>query len=415
MAQELRPEHVLAAILETTEEAVLGVGLDGSIMSWSRGAQSLYGYAAGEVLGETLRRLLPIQEAADLDRMLALVRQGEYRRGEIVERLHREGTRLRVTVRRSPVRDEAGGIAGVVEAGRLLKRMRSNTPLEAQLRMAAEQMPVLVWTTDRKLRITANWGAGLPETNIRPGALAGKSVVEFLTGGDQYTSPLVQHYQALRGMASQFEHQKELRTLEIRLAPLRSAAGEITGCIGAATDITDRKKTEEQVRYEATHDALTGLANYREFVSTLDHEVRRADRSHLRFTVLLIDVDDLKGINDRRGHLEGNQALKRVAAALNDQCRATDLAARYGGDEFGVVLIDSDAGMAERVRERIEASLSEDRREPVPTVSIGIGIYPHDGKTMQELLEAADRQLYQRKKYTRAQRLIDGLRRSDGG
>jgi len=410
MPEELRPERLLAAILETTDEAVLGVGLDGSIVSWSRGAERMYGYAASEVLGETLLRLLPICEVLQFEEMLAGARQGECRCGQVVERLHREGTRLRVAVRRSAVLDEAGGIAGVVETGRMLEWSRSDVPPDAQLRMVAEQMPGLVWITDRKLRIIANWGAGLPGTQIRPGALAGKSVVEFLKAGDPYASPLAQHYDALRGTASQFEHQEELRTLEIRLAPLRSATGEITGCIGAATDITERKKTEEQVRYQATHDALTGLANYREFVNTLDHEVRRAERSHLRFTVLLIDVDDLKGINDRMGHLEGNQALQRVAAALNEQCRTTDLAARYGGDEFGVVLIDSGAGMAERVVERIEVSLGQDVCEPKVSVSIGIGIFPDDGKTPHELLEAADRQLYQQKKCARARRRIDGAR-----
>jgi diguanylate cyclase (GGDEF)-like protein/PAS domain S-box-containing protein len=406
MSQQLRPERLLAAILETTDEAVVGVGLDGSIVIWSRGAERLYGYAAGEIRGETLLRLLPIQEVAPFEEMLEKAGQGQCQCGEVVERLHREGARLRVKVRRAPILDEAGGIAGVLEAGRLLEWSRHEVAPNAQLRMVAEQMPGLVWITDRNLRITANWGAGLPGTKIRPGVLEGKSVGEFLQAAEQYASPLVEHYDALRGRASQFEHTREQRTLEIRLAPLRSGTGEITGCLGAATDITERKKTEEQVRHEATHDGLTGLANYREFVNTLEREVRRAERSHLRFTLLLIDVDDLKAINDRKGHLAGNQALKRVAGALKDQCRATDLAARYGGDEFGVVLIDSDAGMAEGVVERIETSLCKDTHEPKVSVSIGIGVFPENGRTTQELLEAADRQLYQQKKCARARRSV---------
>jgi diguanylate cyclase (GGDEF)-like protein/PAS domain S-box-containing protein len=405
MPQQLRPERLLAAILETTEEAVVGLGLDGSIVIWNRGAELLYGYAAGEVRGETLLRLLPVHEVAPFEDMLERAGQGECQSAEVVERLHREGAPLRVQVRRAPILDEAGGIAGVLEAGRLLEWSRKEVAPNAQLRMVAEQMPGLLWITDRNLRITANWGAGLPGTKIRPGVLAGKSVGEFLQAADQYASPLVEHYDALRGRASQFEHAREQRTLEIRLAPLRSGTGEITGCLGAATDITERKKTEELVRHEATHDALTGLANYREFVNTLEHEVRRAERSHLRFTVLLIDVDDLKAINDRLGHLEGNRALKCVAGALKEQCRATDLAARYGGDEFGVVLIDSDAGMAEHVVARIETSLGKDTHGPKLSVSIGIGIFP-ENRTTQELLEAADRQLYQQKKCARARRSV---------
>jgi diguanylate cyclase (GGDEF)-like protein len=119
-------------------------------------------------------------------------------------------------------------------------------------------------------------------------------------------------------------------------------------------DVTDRNKGEEQAHYQARHDALTGLANYREFMDRLEQEVRRADRSQHPFAVLLPDVDGLKGINDLHGHLAGNRALQRLAAVMNEHCRSTDLAVGYGGDEFAVMLMDADKGMAEQVAQRIE-------------------------------------------------------------
>jgi len=120
--------------------------------------------------------------------------------------------------------------------------------------------------------------------------------------------------------------------------------------------------------------------------------------------VLLLDLDELKRINDRLGHLEGNRALKRVAAAVKEQSRSTDLAARYGGDEFAIVLIDSDLGMAGQVAERITASLNREGVEPALSVSIGVALFPGDGRTSQELLEAADQKLYKSKRTSRERR-----------
>ncbi len=199
-------------------------------------------------------------------------------------------------------------------------------------------------------------------------------------------------------MSSNFEYTWNSRVLEIHLEPLRTGSGEIEGVLGVAMDMTERKKNEEQAHYQARHDALTGLANYREFMDRLEKEVHRAERSHHSFTVLLLDLDGLKRINDLHGHLTGNHALQRLAAVMNEHCRSTDLAVRYGGDEFAVVLIDSDKGMAEHVAHRIETGLQADQGKPAISVSIGIGIYPDDGRTAAELIEAADQQLYRSKR-----------------
>jgi diguanylate cyclase (GGDEF)-like protein len=274
---------------------------------------------------------------------------------------------------------------------------------DAPLRSIIEQMPGLHWTSDQNLRITANWGMDLASVRIPPDGLVGLSVWEFLSCTDPHTTPLAEHYEALRGFPSQFEYHWKNRFWEIRLEPLRAPSGEISGCLGSGMDITARKKNEEQAVYQSRHDALTGLANYREFMDRLEHEVRRADRSHHSFSLLLLDLDGLKRINDLHGHLAGNRALQRLAAVVNEHCRSTDLAVRYGGDEFAIVMIDSDKGMAEQGARRIENGLRTDQGKPAISVSIGIGIYPEDGRTAPSLIEAADQQLY---KYKRTHRIF---------
>ena len=269
---------------------------------------------------------------------------------------------------------------------------------ETSLLKLMEQLPGLLWTTDKNLQITSNWGAGLPVDECCPGTPALRTVSEFLRCADEHEPPVAAHREALRGVTCQFEHSWNSRLLEVRVSPLRTAAGEIIGCVAMALDITRRKKTEEQALYCARHDALTGLANYREFMDRLELEVRRADRSHHSFTLLLLDLDQLKRINDLYGHLTGNFALKRLAAVMKEHCRATDLAARYGGDEFAVLIIDSDRGMADNVASRIERRLLASEEKPPLSVSIGVGVYPDDGRSLAELIEAADQRLYQRKK-----------------
>lgn len=403
-----RCEQVLAAILELAEDAIVGITLNGAIELWSEGAERLYGYTADEVKGRSVLSLLPVHEISNLKAVLEAAGDGKIRTSETVDRLHKTGSKLSVAVKRTPMRDERGMVTGILESGRALSLKAEDTPSETQLRLLVEQMPVLLWTTNRSLRITSNWGSGLEHSEINAGDLVGRTVSEYLKCVDSNPTLKRHHHAALRGESLRFEYKRQDRVLEIQLAPLRASSGEIIGCIGVGLDITKRKRTEEQIRYQATHDALTGLANYREFMDMLERELRRAERSHHSFTVLLLDLDDLKRVNDRQGHLVGNKALKRLAEVMKEQCRMTDQAARYGGDEFALLLVDSDEQMAEHVAQRIEACVREDGENPSISVSIGIAAYPANGQTAQELLEAADRQLYGRKKAGRTRKVTVG-------
>jgi diguanylate cyclase (GGDEF)-like protein len=113
--------------------------------------------------------------------------------------------------------------------------------------------------------------------------------------------------------------------------------------------------------------------------------------------VLLLDLDGLKKINDDHGHLVGSRALCRLADTLRIHCREIDTAARYGGDEFVLVLPETDSEAARLVSQRISERLRNDGEEPPISVSTGAAIFPRDGRTIDELLGAADRALYRDK------------------
>jgi diguanylate cyclase (GGDEF)-like protein len=268
---------------------------------------------------------------------------------------------------------------------------------DAHLRLLAQQWPVFLWTTDASLTITDHWGRGFLRQNRSQSAAIGRTISDYFRCGRPDRPPLKQHRDALLGMPSRFEFQRRDRIFDLTVEPFLNPQGEIVGCLGMALDITQQKKTEENMLHQATHDGLTDLFNYRVFFDSLEREVLRSKRTSNSFALLLIDLNDLKNINDRLGHLVGNRALKRIARVLKESCRASDLAARFGGDEFALLLIDANDVFARQVAARIDKILQEDPQFPPLRVSIGVAVYPESATSAQELFELADQLLYRNK------------------
>jgi diguanylate cyclase (GGDEF)-like protein len=168
-----------------------------------------------------------------------------------------------------------------------------------------------------------------------------------------------------------------------------------TVALGGA--LLDNARLFEQVRHLAVSDPLTGLANYRRLLDVLENETERTNRTGRPFSVLLLDLDGLKTVNDNFGHLVGSRAICRLADVLRIHCRAVDTAARYGGDEFALVLPESREDEARRVANRIREVLANDTEKPPLSASIGISIYRGDGERIEKLLSEADQDLYSEK------------------
>ena len=174
--------------------------------------------------------------------------------------------------------------------------------------------------------------------------------------------------------------------------------------IAAAIDVAE---LHERLKRAANTDALTGLHNYRYFYDRLEEEIARAERHQTPLAVAFFDLDKLKNVNDTYGHLAGNEVLRLLGQRISSQVRTEDVPARYGGDEFAIVMPETPREEAERVVVRLIESLAHmqvplpsgaGRSIPMPVLSWGVASYPLDGRTARELVENADTRAYARKR-----------------
>jgi diguanylate cyclase (GGDEF)-like protein/PAS domain S-box-containing protein len=189
----------------------------------------------------------------------------------------------------------------------------------------------------------------------------------------------------------------------LELSEVLDDAGNRTHWVGVLTDITDRKRAEQELRYLANYDTLTGLPNRTLLGERLAHAMIRARRHGSKVAVLFLDLDRFKHVNDSLGHAAGDRLLKAAAARIQATVRDSDTVARLGGDEFTVVIEDlADTVQAERVAQKLLDAFVmpldiDGRTEIVISPSIGVSIYPDHGQVPTDLLKYADTAMYQAK------------------
>jgi len=189
--------------------------------------------------------------------------------------------------------------------------------------------------------------------------------------------------------------------------PRNPSQNEISACEAmaslAATGL-EKVRVLEQLRSAADMDLVTGVHNHRYLQERLRQEVARSARSHSPLAVLMLDLDKFKPINDRHGHADGDRVLRNIAATILANVRGSDIVARYGGDEFVVLMPDTPDEPAQQVAQRVVDGVLRQRHrlsdssDVTVGVSAGLAVYPTDGRTPAQLLQAADVAMYTAKR-----------------
>lgn len=182
--------------------------------------------------------------------------------------------------------------------------------------------------------------------------------------------------------------------------------------VGAVMDISDRKRVEEALRELSVRDPLTGLFNRRYLEETLDRELWRAARNQKPVGIIMLDIDHFKQINDTRGHGAGDTVLRELGNFLGKHVRGSDIACRYGGEEFTVILPEATLAITQRRAEQLRQDVQtlslrygDDALAPL-SLSLGVAAFPAHGLTGPQLLAAADAALYQAKQAGRNQVVV---------
>ena len=329
-----------------------------------------------------------------------------------LSRLGFDGSERHISISGDPVFDDSGAFKGYRGVGSdITARKNAEQALRdsaEKLRLFADNVPVMTVSWDENLRCRFANKVFTEFFGVAVEAIIGKHVREVL-GEDVYREIEGYFVQVLQGQAVTYERTRkldngEIRYLEIKLLPHIGEHGKVLGCFAVTTDISEHKLAEERIQRVAHHDSLTGLPNRLLFNDRLNQAISLAKRDSRHFALLYLDLDRFKPVNDKLGHTAGDELLQAVAARIRREVRESDTVARVGGDEFAVILPDiARREEAETVARKIIAALAAPFRlgSQGPSVdigtSIGIALYPADGRDADALVKAADAAMYRAK------------------
>ena len=457
--QEARAD---AAVIESSADSIIRASLDSTILSWNKAAERTYGYTAEEAVGQPVSLIVPTDCMEELHHLTERVlKRGSVQNHETV-RVRKDGARFAVALTLSPVQDGDGKIVAISTIARdITQRKRAEETLREsveklerrthQLRLLAEMgdllqasstpadayavaarfAQTLIPTTSgalfvysaptKDLEVVSRWGEVQPNEQdfLAPDKCWGLRTGRAHFVQDSDTNLLCRHLPdpppTCYLCAPMIAHGETLGLLHLRLSrPQQTSSGEVppepVEFPWPATSIAEQlalavanMKLREALRSQSIRDPLTGWFNRRYMEETMEREISRAARNRRPLAVIMLDVDNFKQFNDAFGHEAGDVALQTLCETLKSHVRSEDVACRYGGDEFVLVLPDTCARLAAQRAEELRTTAAhidvqyQGRLLAPMALSLGIATFPANGRTLKDLLRASDAALFRAK------------------
>jgi diguanylate cyclase (GGDEF)-like protein/PAS domain S-box-containing protein len=294
---------------------------------------------------------------------------------------------------------------------------------EERFRTLVNSMDDIVYTLDTEQKHTGVYGSWVEKSRQTPDFYLGRSARDIF-GPEASRIHERANQKALNGKVTVYEWFVDIEAGKLHyqtsVSPLRETNGKIYGIVGLGRDITDRKYAEESVRQankslqahineieklqrklreQAIRDPLTNLFNRRYLQETLEREISRSRRGKQHVSLIIMDIDHFKNVNDKYGHAAGDEMLRAISALLKKNIRQEDIPCRYGGEEFLIVLPGASTQIAQKrankLQEGVNALQVEHNGQNIHvTISLGIATFPMHGSTGEKTLLRADQALY---------------------
>lgn len=449
----------LAAIVDSSFDAIIGKTVNNVVLSWNKAAEKLFGYTRAEMTGQSVNRLIPDEGREDELRLLGEVKEGKEVKHYQTIRMHKDGHLIDISLTLSPVKDIFGNIIGVSSIMRDItesiaavkklkelndqislerKKIRKVLSIEEHLNTIFDINKLIDYVVGKTMDVfeAEKCSVIIVDYDTRELCLKGhKGIdVKFVLGKELMLENSIASILARDGvpvLVSDIEsdhrfsrkNRPSYKTKSFISAPIK-LGGNLMGFINVADKISEtgnvfseldlkilcmvvrqvavameNAKLYRSLKHLTMTDPLTNIYNFRYFAKTLDHEITRLKRHPQRpLCLFMIDVDDFKSYNDTFGHLAGDALLQAISKVFTQNIREIDIACRYAGDEFVVILPETDIAEAKMVARRIRKAVEDISLKRKVTVSIGIAKCSTHETNRYDLIQNADMALLKAKR-----------------
>ena len=338
------------SILESSDDAIIAKDTNGIVTSWNKAAENIFGFTSEEMIGQSLIRLFPEDRLNEEHHVLETIKSGHKVEHFKTVRRHKNGSLVNLSVTISPVFDHQNKIIGASKIARNIDDQIQAEKNALKLAAYTRHFEAIVESSDDAIisknldGIVMSWNKAAERIfKYAAEEMIGQSLLRIFPQNRMHEESLI--ISKIRG-GQKVEHFRTIRQdrdgqqihLSVTISPIYNDSGEVIGASKIARDITSRVNSEKLIWHQANYDHLTALPNRRLFNDRLSQELRKAERDNYSIAVMFMDLDYFKDINDTLGHDAGDDLLISVSKRLKGLVRVTDTIARFGGDEFVILL-----------------------------------------------------------------------------